>query len=80
MTKNSSRLLNNTSFDQETEMQDLAQQPSASQAQFVPAMNMPHIEGPKMDQTANGGLYHRFLKWKHKCENILDYEHAMLPD
>ena len=25
-------------------------------------------------------LYHRFLKWKLKCENILDCELAMLPE
>ena len=28
----------------------------------------------------NDSLYHIFLKWKLKCENILDYELAMLPD
>ena len=39
---------------------------------------MPNIEGPKMDWTVNDGLYHRFLKWKLKCENILDCELAML--
>ena len=41
---------------------------------------MPYIEGPKMDWTVNDGLYHRFLKWKLKCENILDCELAMLPE
>ena len=41
---------------------------------------MPYIEGPKMDWTVNDGLYHRFLKWKLKCENILDCELVMLPD
>ena len=34
-----------------------------SQAQVVPNMFMPYIEGPKMDWTVNDGLYHRFLKW-----------------
>ena len=41
---------------------------------------MPYIEGPMMDWTVNDGLYHRFLKWKLKCENILDCKHAMLPE
>ena len=61
-------------------MKDPRLQPSTSQAQFVPAMYMSYIEGPKMDWTVNDGLYHRFLKWKLKCENILDFELAMLPD
>ena len=42
-------------------------------------MFMPYIKGPKMDWTVNDSLYHRFLKWKLKCENILDFELAMLP-
>ena len=33
-----------------------------------------------MAWTVNDSLYHRFLKWKLKCENILDCELAMLPD
>ena len=33
-----------------------------------------------MDWTVNEGLYHRFLKWPLKCENILEYELAMLPE
>ena len=33
-----------------------------------------------MDWTVNDGLYQRFLKWKLKCENILDCELAMLPE
>ena len=33
-----------------------------------------------MDWTVNDGLYHRFLKWKLKCENILDYKLAMFPE
>ena len=41
---------------------------------------MPYIEGPKMDWTVNDSLYHRFLKWKLKCENILDCELVMLPE
>ena len=41
---------------------------------------MPYIKGPKMDWTVNDSLYHRVLKWKLKCENILDCELAMLPE
>ena len=33
-----------------------------------------------MDWTVNDGLYHRFLKWKLKCENTLDCEFTMLPE
>ena len=41
---------------------------------------MPYIEGPKMDWTVNDGLYHRFLKWCLKCEDILECELATLPE
>ena len=41
---------------------------------------MPYIEGPKMDWTVNNGLYHRFLKWHLKCENILECELAASPE
>ena len=33
-----------------------------------------------MDWRVNYGLYHRFLKWKLKCENILDCELGTLPE
>ena len=33
-----------------------------------------------MDWTVNDGLYHRFLKWRLKCENILECELAALPE
>ena len=33
-----------------------------------------------MDWTVNDGLYHRFLKWRLKCENILECELAVLPE
>ena len=35
---------------------------------------MPYIEGPAMDWTVNDGLYNRFIKWKIRCENILECE------
>ena len=41
---------------------------------------MPYIKGPKMDWTVNDSLYHQFLKWKLKYENILDCELVMLPE
>ena len=37
-----------------------------------------YIESPKIDWTLNDGLYHRFLKWKLKCENIWDCELIIL--
>ena len=43
-------------------------------------MFMPYIKGPKMNWTVDNGLYHRFLKWRLKCETILDCELANLPD
>ena len=46
----------------------------------MPSMYMPYIEGPPMDWTMNDGLYNRFLKWRLKCENILECELAMLPE
>ena len=84
--KNSAQLFH-TSFDQETTssgqesvMQVIEQQPSTSEVQFISAIYMPYIEGPKMDWTVNDGLYHRFLEWRLRCENILDCELPMLPD
>ena len=53
---------------------------STSQPQpFVQSMFMPYSEGPKIDWTVNDSLYHRFIMWKLKCENLLDCELAMLP-
>ena len=94
-TKNSTCVMD-TSVNQETSMisQDSSslgqkmevQSPqcfaaSTSQPQsFVQPMFMSYIEGPEMDWTVNDTLYHRFLKWKLKCENILDCELAMLPE
>ena len=44
------------------------------------SMYMPYIEGPRIDWTVNDDLYHRFLKWHLKCENILECELAALPE
>ena len=45
-----------------------------------PSMYMPYIEGPRMDWTVNNVLYQRFLKWKIKCENILEWKLSALPE
>ena len=50
------------------------------QTQPVPSMFMPYIDGLKMDWKVNDGLYHRFLKWHLKCENILECKLAALPE
>ena len=54
--------------------------PRRQQPQVVPSMFIPYIEGLKMDWTVNDGLYHRFLKWHLKCENILECYLAALPE
>ena len=41
---------------------------------------MLYIEGPRMDWMANDAVYHRFLKWKFKCENILECKLDALPE
>ena len=48
--------------------------------QAIPNMFMPYIEGPDVDWTVNDALYHRFLKWCLKCENILECEPAALSE
>ena len=56
-------------------------QPSTShmrQPQPAPNMYMPYIQDPCMEWTVNDGLYHWFLKWHLKCENILECELAEL--
>ena len=78
--KDSSVYQESSSSEQETKMYDSNLQSSTSQAQFVSAMDMPYIEGPKLDWTVNDGLYHRFLRSKLRCKIILDCELAMLPE
>ena len=51
-----------------------------SPLQIPTSMYVPYIEGPKMNLTGDDGLYNRFVKWKLKCENILDCELAMLSE
>ena len=51
-----------------------------SPPQAVTSAFIPYIKGPKMDWTVNDSLYNRFIKWKIKCENILECELAMLSE
>ena len=67
-----------SSSDQEHDPEITFQPPR--QPQPIPGMFMLYIEGPKMDWTFNDGLYHSFLKWHLKCENILECELAALPE
>ena len=48
--------------------------------QIILNISVPFIEGPHMDWTVNDGLYHMLLKWRLKCENILECELAALPE
>ena len=67
------------SSDQESDT-EVTLNPPRSQPQVVPSMFMSYIEGPKMDWTVNDGLYHRFLKWHLKCENILECDLVALSE
>ena len=49
--------------------------PQATTSAFIP-----YIEGAKMDWTVNDILYNGFIKWKIKCENILQCKLAMLSE
>ena len=75
-----SNLSQESSSEEEVVLQTPQFQPSTSQMQVMQQMYMPYIEGPKMDWTVNDSLYHRFLKWKIKCEHILDCELAILSE
>ena len=54
-------------------------QPNMHQPIYT-SMYMPYIEGLKMSWMVNNALYHRFLKWKLKCKNILECELTSLPE
>ena len=47
--------------------------PNAPQPVYT-NMYMPYIKGLEIDWKVNNALYHRFLKWKLKCKNILECE------
>ena len=83
-TSTAEKFQDESSTHEESSSSDQEQDPELfiqpSKAQLLPNMFMPYIEGPKMDWTVNNGLYHRFLKWHLKCENILECELAILPE
>ena len=66
-----------TNFEQGSESE---QEVFTRQHQTPTTTYVPYIEGPKMNWTVDDGLYNWFLKWKIKCENILDCELDMLSD
>ena len=72
-----SNITHESSSEDEVELQV---QPSTSQIQVAQQAYMPYIEGPTMNWNVDDALYNRFLKWKIKCENILDCELAMLSE
>ena len=43
-------------------------------------MMVPYVEGPKMDWTVDDALHSRFIRWRIKCENILDCQLAILQE
>ena len=59
-----------TSFEQDP---DGHQEVIISPPQAATSVIIPYIEGPKMDWTVNDSLYDRFIKWKIKCEKILEW-------
>ena len=66
-----------TNFEQESESE---QEVFTRQHQTPTTTYVPYIEGPKINWTVDDGLYNQFLKWKIKCENILDCELDMFSD
>ena len=80
----SSEVSDNADTQAESSNSDQELNPEVS---FHPAVHLPttltmfmlYIEGPKMNCTVDDGLYYRFLKWRLKCETILDCELANLP-
>ena len=50
-----------------------------SQFQY-PRMMVPYVKGQKLDWTVDDALQARFIRWKIKCENILDCELAILQE
>ena len=39
-----------------------------------------NVEGPKMDWTVEDALHSRFIRWRIKCENNLDFQLAILQE
>ena len=74
-TSTNEKIQDESSAHEKSSSSDQEQDPEVfiqpSKGQLLPNILMPYIERPKMDLTVNDGLYHRFLKWHLKCENIL---------
>ena len=77
----------NGSEEEASSDQEIDQEPDpevtfhpARAQQAILSMFKPYTEGPMMDWTVNDALYHRFLKWCLKCENILECELVALPE
>ena len=72
-----------TSIDEESEpVQEVTlnhPHPNAPQPVYI-NMYMPCIKDPQMDWMVYDALYHKFLKWKLKCKNILECELIALPE
>ena len=83
-TSTAEKIQDESSTHEESSGSDQEQDPKVfikpSKAQILPNMFLLYIAGCKLDWTVNAGLYHRFLKWYLKCENILECELAMLPE
>ena len=43
-------------------------------------MMVPYVDNLKMDWTRDNALHSRFIRWKIKCENILDCKLAILQE
>ena len=43
-------------------------------------MMVPYVEDPKMDWTVDDALHSIFIRWRIKCENILDCQLAILQE
>ena len=68
-----------THEESETEQEVSINHPNPNTPQLVYTnMYMSYTEGPKMVWMLNDALYHRFLKRKLKCKNILECELAAL--
>ena len=90
-TNNSKKAMDNpASTDEETNTEEGAaatpqgKETPPNQVTYSPypysGMMIPHIEGPRMDWTVDDALHSRFIRWRIKCENILDCQLAILQE
>ena len=66
-----------TSYEQES---DTEQEVFIGPPKDHTSMYVPYTEGPKVSWTVDDSLDNRFIKWKIKCENILECELAMVSE